>query len=179
MEKVQHIYGVLINGLKWQHNCSRPGLLLAWTSVPKTLDGQQATFFSFFFSFFFWPHLIHTEARKPVIKPAPQKPPKPQQWPCQILNLLSHQGTPIDNFNHAPITSILATGHQAWSMNQQPHHPLEFDGNSKSWALLKVFWIRICTWTGLLNDLCAHSSLRSAACLFFFFFFFFFFFLLF
>ena len=35
----------------------------------------------------------------PGIEPMPQLQPKPQQWQCQILNLLSHQGTPISSVN--------------------------------------------------------------------------------
>ena len=38
--------------------------------------------------FFFWPHPWHAQVPRPEIKPPPQ------QWQCQVLNLLSHQGTP-------------------------------------------------------------------------------------
>ena len=51
----------------------------------------------FFFFFFFWPCLQHQhgEVPGPGIKLAPQRRPEPQQWQCQILNPLSHQGTPL------------------------------------------------------------------------------------
>ena len=44
--------------------------------------------------FLFWPCLWHMEVLGPGIEPASQKWPKPQQWLHQILNPLSHQGTP-------------------------------------------------------------------------------------
>ena len=45
-------------------------------------------FLSFFF-FFFWPCLQHVECPGPGIKNVPQ------QWQCQVLNPLCHQGTPV------------------------------------------------------------------------------------
>lgn len=45
----------------------------------------------FFFFFFFWPRSQHTKVSRPGIELAPQ-------WPCWILNLLGHQGTPPGKF---------------------------------------------------------------------------------
>ena len=45
-----------------------------------------------FICLFFCLSLEHAEVSRPVIQPAPQK------WQSQILNLLSHQGTPNDIF---------------------------------------------------------------------------------
>ena len=62
------------------------------------------TVVSFLLSFllsFLWPHLKHVEVPKPGIKSAPQQQPKPLQWHSQILNLLSHKGTPLGQF-HSP-----------------------------------------------------------------------------
>ena len=39
----------------------------------------------------FWPCPWHVEVPRPRIKPVPQKPPKPLQWQCQILNPLHTQ----------------------------------------------------------------------------------------
>ena len=46
----------------------------------------------FMFNFFFWPYPCHVEVPRVGIKP------KLQQWQHQILNPLSHQGTPLFNF---------------------------------------------------------------------------------
>ena len=40
----------------------------------------------------FWPCLWHAKVPRPGIKP------EPQQRKCQILNLLNHQGTPVEVF---------------------------------------------------------------------------------
>ena len=45
----------------------------------------------FFFFFFFWLYPQHTKVPGPGIRPMPQ------QWQCQILNPLSHQGTQKDD----------------------------------------------------------------------------------
>lgn len=42
----------------------------------------------------FWLHPQHAEFPRPGIKPAPQQQLEPLHWQCQILNLLSHMGTP-------------------------------------------------------------------------------------
>ena len=47
--------------------------------------------------------LKHVEVPGPGIKPMPQLYPEPQQWQCQSLNPLCHQGTPHCCFNfHFP-----------------------------------------------------------------------------
>ena len=53
--------------------------------LEKQLSGWKLRLFLFFFFFFFWPH---AEVPRPGIEP------KPQQWQCQIVSPLSHQGTP-------------------------------------------------------------------------------------
>ena len=50
----------------------------------------QKSIVIFFFCLCPW----HVEIPGPGIKTTPQQWPKPQQWQFQILNLLSHQGTP-------------------------------------------------------------------------------------
>ena len=50
--------------------------------------------FFFFFFFFFWLHPWHVEVPQPRTEPVSQQQPKLQQWQCQILNPLHHQGTP-------------------------------------------------------------------------------------
>ena len=68
--------------------------------------------FSFFAVFFFLLTLWHLEVPGPGIKPVPQQEPGPQQWQCQILNILSHQRTPnfslIDSCQYLEIQVILA-----------------------------------------------------------------------
>ena len=49
-------------------------------------------------SLFFWPHPWHAEVPRPGIEPLPQEWPVQHQWQCQILNLLSPQGTPQQPF---------------------------------------------------------------------------------
>ena len=56
------------------------------------LSESQLHMFSLIF--IFWPHLWHMEIPRPGIQPALQQWPELQQWQHQILNLLSHQGTP-------------------------------------------------------------------------------------
>ena len=51
-------------------------------------------FYVVLFYFIFWLHPQHAEVPRPGIEPMPQQWPKPQQWQSQILNTLSHQGTP-------------------------------------------------------------------------------------
>ena len=46
--------------------------------------------------FLFWPHPWHAAA--PGIELTPQQQSEPQQRQCQILNPLSHQGTPRSCF---------------------------------------------------------------------------------
>ena len=55
-------------------------------------------FFFFKSEFFFWPHPWHVEILGPEIKPMPQQWSSLHQWQWQILNLLSHQGTPGSSF---------------------------------------------------------------------------------
>ena len=47
-----------------------------------------------FLFLFFWLHQ-HVQVLGPEIQFAPQQPPKPLQWQCQILNLLHHKRTPV------------------------------------------------------------------------------------
>ena len=48
-----------------------------------------------------WKFLGHS-----LTEPAPQQRPEPQQWQPQVLNLLSHQGTPPTTYLHAPNIKI-------------------------------------------------------------------------
>ena len=48
--------------------------------------------------FFFWPCPQHVKVLGPGIEPAPHQQPEPQKWQHQILNLLSHRGTPWATF---------------------------------------------------------------------------------
>ena len=79
-----------------------PYLPTEHTFLPTCFHSRK--FLGFFFLFFlkfslfyfiFWLHLWHVEVLRPGIKPKPRQQPKPQQWQCQSLNLLSHQGTPF------------------------------------------------------------------------------------
>ena len=47
---------------------------------------------------FFWSGLLHAEVPEPGIRPTPQYGPKLLHWQWQILNPLSHQGTPKVTF---------------------------------------------------------------------------------
>ena len=74
-----------------------PDSVLASSDLPLHPFSLQ-TFF-----FFSWLHLWPVYVPRPGIEPVPQQWPKtqwpePQQWQCQILNPLSHQGTPISTF---------------------------------------------------------------------------------
>ena len=58
------------------------------------LTGASLTINAFFS---LWPHLWHVEVPGPGTEPAPQRRPEPQQWQHQILNLLHHQGIPVNH----------------------------------------------------------------------------------
>ena len=45
-----------------------------------------------FFFFLLWPW--HTEIPRLGIEPVSQRQPKPQQWQCEVINPLHHQGFP-------------------------------------------------------------------------------------
>ena len=73
-----------------------------WLGEPHALKHTQVeniqktddVFFCFCFYFYFWPCLWHVKVPWPGVKPVPQQWPEPLPWQCQILNLVSHQGTP-------------------------------------------------------------------------------------
>ena len=72
---------------------------------------------AFFFFFFFWWRSQQAEVLGPGIKPLPQQWPKPQQWQCQILNLMSYQRT----LGRAPwIKSVPAIGFLCWRAWSSP-----------------------------------------------------------
>ena len=71
------------------HSCDNAKSLIYYVTVETTLV--------IFFFFPFWPPLWHVEVPRPGIKPMPSQWPKLQQWQCQILNPLGHQGTPFIN----------------------------------------------------------------------------------
>ena len=74
-----------------------------------------------------FPHPRHVEV------PGPGTEPSPQQWPCQVLNPLGHQGTPIscfptyDNYvynwkfvcTHTESKLLVLEGNKNWPLNAQ------------------------------------------------------------
>ena len=62
--------------------------LLGFLTHCTTAGTPQISFFDVHF-FPFWPHPWHAEVSGPRIEL------EPQQWQCQILNPVSHQGTPL------------------------------------------------------------------------------------
>ena len=81
---------------KWYLGASR-----VWDRTERlnSIYGLWRDFFPFFF---FWPHPQQGGVPGPGIEPAPQ------QWQCQILNPLSHQGTPGETSE----VQILVCGYQ-------------------------------------------------------------------
>ena len=89
--------------------------------VPYPASGRWSL--SFFFFFFFWPHLWHGEVPRPGTEPLSQ------QWQCQILSLLSLQGTPTQ-CHLDPVTWVLTLvqghGECVWEPEEKNEWVLAF-----------------------------------------------------
>ena len=88
----------------------------------------------------FWLCPWYAEVPKPGIKPAPQ------QWQCQILNLLSHEGSPVASFFMAsPAYLFFHVNFSAWYF----------------WTLYQVYWL---IWEELVISSSETSRVELSSC---------------